>query len=106
MTGLEMQFGLPQSVIAQITVIFRKYDKLEKVILYGSRAMGNYKNGSDIDLTLVGPEISDRDFHCMIHDLEELNIPYSFDLCLMSAIDNSELIKHICDKGKIFYQRA
>ena len=49
-----MKYGLKESYIQQIQFVFAEYPAIEKVILYGSRAKGNYRNGSDIDLTLVG----------------------------------------------------
>ncbi|MCS6796683.1 MAG: nucleotidyltransferase domain-containing protein, partial [Raineya sp.] len=49
-----MKYGLPNSAIEAIQKVFSKYPEIEKVILYGSRAMGNYRVGSDIDLTLCG----------------------------------------------------
>ena len=53
-----MKYGLPESAIQKIQAVLRHYPQVEKAILYGSRAKGNYKNGSDIDLTLQGTELS------------------------------------------------
>ena len=52
-----MQFGLKQTTIDKINSVFEKYPDVEQVIIYGSRAKGNYRNGSDIDITLKGKEI-------------------------------------------------
>jgi len=56
-----MKFGLKEEIIKKINGVFEKYPAVDKVIIYGSRAKGNYKRGSDIDLTLFGDRISDRD---------------------------------------------
>ncbi|MBS0626813.1 MAG: nucleotidyltransferase domain-containing protein, partial [Verrucomicrobia bacterium] len=47
-----MRYGLNELTIQKITDVFTKFPSIEKVVLYGSRAKGNYKNGSDIDLCL------------------------------------------------------
>jgi len=49
-----MNYGLRGDEIEKIITVFKKYTKVDKVILYGSRAMGTYKPGSDIDLTVIG----------------------------------------------------
>lgn len=49
-----MNFGLDQNVITKIYQIFAKFQKIDQVVMYGSRAIGNHKNGSDIDLALIG----------------------------------------------------
>lgn len=49
-----MKYGLKDTSIQKIRGVFARYPQVEKAVLYGSRAKGNYKNGSDIDLTLRG----------------------------------------------------
>ena len=53
-----MNSGLTESTTAQIRDVFSKHPEIDQVILYGSRAKGNYKPGSDIDLTLIGSSIT------------------------------------------------
>ena len=53
-----MNSGLTESTTAQIRYVFSKHPEIDQVILYGSRAKGNYKPGSDIDLTLIGSSIT------------------------------------------------
>jgi len=53
-----MPYGLKPHIIEKIKNIFVNYPQVEKVILYGSRAKGNYKTGSDIDLTVLGNDIN------------------------------------------------
>jgi predicted nucleotidyltransferase len=52
-----MKYGLKDDVVKKIINVFSKYPQIEKAVLYGSRAKGNYKNGSDIDLTLFGENL-------------------------------------------------
>lgn len=59
------KFGLSEDSMAIIHAIFRKYDALEKAVIYGSRAKGNYKQGSDIDLTLFGESLTTDHLMCI-----------------------------------------
>ena len=99
-------FGLSEKTILSIQSVFKKYPSVEKVIIYGSRAKGNYKNGSDIDLTFIGKNISDRDWGGIFQDLDELPTPYTFDLSILSTIENPDLVDHINRVGKIFYEKS
>lgn len=96
--------GLTYDEILAINKIFSKYPQIEEVILYGSRAKGNFKNTSDIDLSLVGKEIdlslqTDIEF-----DLDDLMLPYKFDISIYDRISNPELLDHIKKVGKKFYE--
>lgn len=53
----EDKCGLSFSAQDQLTHVFQKHPQIEKVILYGSRAKGNYRAGSDIDITIVAPKM-------------------------------------------------
>lgn len=101
-----MKFGLPQDTIEKMNTVFVKYPRVEKVIIYGSRAKGNYKNGSDIDLTLIGDSITNDDRRDIFFELDELSIPYTVDLSVFSKIDHADLKEHIERVGKIFYTKT
>lgn len=101
-----MKFGLPDDTIQKIQSVFAKYPSVEKVIIYGSRAKGNYKNGSDIDLTMIGEHITDQDRRDIFFALDDLPIPYSFDLSIFMTINHPDLKDHIARVGQIFYQRS
>lgn len=88
------QFGLSQNTIEAIKKVFKNYP-IEKIILYGSRAKGNFKPGSDIDLTIVAPNLQLSDLLKMENELEDLDLPYKIDLSLMHQIENKSLIEHI-----------
>ena len=97
-------FGLQDKDINAIRQCFARYQKIEKVIIYGSRAKGNYKNGSDIDLNIEG----DLDYSTLLkidNELDDLLLPYKIDLSLREHIKNPDLIKHIDSVGQIFYSR-
>ena len=90
-----MQFGLKEKVIEQINSVFAKYPQIEQVVLYGSRAMGNYKNGSDIDITLKGEGLNLTVLNKVGNELDDLLLPYVFDISIFSQISNPDLLKHI-----------
>lgn len=86
-----MRFGLTNKTIEMIQNVFSKYKQIDKAILYGSRAKGNYKRGSDIDLTLFGDALSYKILMNIFDDLDELLLPYMIDLSVFSDIDNTQL---------------
>jgi predicted nucleotidyltransferase len=100
------QFGLKPEAIAQINQIFAKYPEISKAILYGSRAKGNYKNGSDIDLTLISDRLNHRQLLQIQNQIDDLLLPYSVDLSIFRSIDNLHLIEHINRVGITFYNRT
>src|SRR5680860_1891310 len=100
-----MKFGLKNSVIDKISSVFEQYDGIEKVMVYGFRAMCNYRNGSDIDLTIQG-SLTQRNFYDILHGLDDLNLPYMIDLSQMENINNPDLIDHINRRGKNFYKHS
>ena len=100
------QFGLKPEAIAQINQIFAEYPEINKAILYGSRAKGNYKNGSDIDLTLISDRLNYRQLLQIQNQIDDLLLPYSIDLSIFSSIDNLHLIEHIDRVGITFYDRT
>ena len=100
------QFGLKPEAIAQINQIFAQYPEISKAILYGSRAKGNYKNGSDIDLTLISDLLNHRQLLQIQNQIDDLLLPYSVDLSIFSTIDNLHLIEHIDRIGITFYDRT
>jgi predicted nucleotidyltransferase len=87
--------------------LFKCYPGIVKVILYGSRAMGNYRAGSDIDITLVTDDcFSDTDLLKLEGDLDESNLPYLMDVSILGKLQNENLIDHIKRQGKILYERG
>jgi len=100
-----MKFGLTDKTISNIQDVFIKYPQIEKVIIYGSRAKGNYKNGSDIDLTLYGQKLSQQILLSVFNELDELLLPYTIDLSIFDDIDNINLRDHINRVGLAFYVR-
>jgi predicted nucleotidyltransferase len=99
-----MKYGLDESVIQQINKLLRMFTGIEKAILYGSRAKGNYKNGSDIDISLVGDNLNLQDVTQIYVEFDKLNLPYSADISIFSDISNPNLVDHINRVGIIMYE--
>lgn len=101
-----MRYGLPEATIQNICATLRRYPQVEQAILYGSRAKGNYKNGSDIDLTLRGsPGLTLHLLYKILDDLDDLLLPYTIDLSILDHIDDSDLIEHIQRVGVTLYEK-
>ena len=101
----EREFGLYPKSLATVRAILASEPKVEKAILYGSRAMGTYKNGSDIDLTLIGPDLDYGALAALSGALDDSDIPYMVDLSILTQIKNPSLVDHIQRVGKVLYQR-
>ena len=92
------QFGLPEEFIESIRAIFAQYKAVDQAVVYGSRAMGNFKEGSDIDIALKikpGTMLGLNEFNQIQWELDDLMTPYRFDLCIYQNIDNPEFKAHI-----------
>jgi predicted nucleotidyltransferase len=101
------RFGLKEATIQKICAVLARYPQVEKAVLFGSRAIGNYKNSSDIDLVLVGGDNLTEKVLCQIMDeIDDLLLPYTFDLSIFQHISDPEVIEHIQRVGVVFYQKA
>lgn len=98
-------FGLPASAIESIRGVFAKHPSITEAVLYGSRAKGDYKAGSDIDLTLYGGALDHRELRLILDELDELMLPYMIDLSIFAQLDHPELREHIERVGVVFYRR-
>jgi predicted nucleotidyltransferase len=101
-----IQFGLKQEDIDKINHVFARYEGIDSVIVYGSRAKGNFKAGSDIDLTIIENSISFPKFLEIENSLDDLLLPYKIDLSLKRKITTVDLLSHIDRVGKLFYKRG
>jgi len=99
------EFGLPPTTTCTIREILAKVPDVEKAVIYGSRAKGNYRPGSDIDLTLIGQGLDLDTLGKIATQLDESPIPYQVDLSLYHQIEHASLRDHIERVGQVFYQR-
>lgn len=96
-------YGLSDEIIEEINGVFRKCPNIRKAILFGSRAKGNYSEGSDIDLAIVGENISFNQLLDLNIHIEDLGLLYKVDLIDYSKIANTPIGEHIRRVGKEFY---
>lgn len=101
-----MNFGLTEITIHKICAVLARYPQVEEAILYGSRAKGNYKRGSDIDLTLHGADLTLRLLYKIMDELDELLLPYTMDVSLYANISDAEVRAHIERVGVVFYRKS
>jgi uncharacterized protein len=101
-----MKYGLDDSKIARINGVLSRFPQVDRAILYGSRAMGNYRPGSDIDLTLVGSEaLNLKILYRIMDEIDDLLLPYTFDLSILRLISDQEVLEHIRRAGVVFYDK-
>jgi predicted nucleotidyltransferase len=100
-----MRYGLREETIEKICSVLSRYPSVEKAVLYGSRAKGTFKPGSDIDLSLFGATITLNELGDIESELDDLLLPYTFDLLIFDTLSHVNLREHIERVGKIFYER-
>lgn len=101
-----MKFGLKEATIQKICDVFAEYPQVEKAVLYGSRAKGSYKNGSDIDLTLLGgDDLTLRVLFRIMEAIDDLLLPYTIDLSIFHNISDPDVVAHIERVGATFYEK-
>ncbi len=97
-------FGLTQKTLKQICNVLRNHNEVDKAKIYGSRAIGSSRFNSDIDLVLYG----DIDYHqrnMIAHELDQLPLPYLFDIEIYDQINHNELKEHIDRYGKVLFNK-
>ncbi len=93
-------FGLPPRTLSLLRGVLGKHPGIQRAIVYGSRAKGNFRPGSDIDLTLDAPGLMFSELLRINGELDDLMLPYTIDLSLLKQIDNPSLLSHIERVGK------
>lgn len=100
----DLQYGLKPVTINKIRLVLAGFEQIRSATLYGSRAKGNYKPGSDIDLTLVTEgELPNAFLARVAMAIDDLDLIYIFDISLLHEIDNENLLDHINRIGVEFY---
>lgn len=100
-----MPYGLTDTQLNQIRRVLAQTPHLERVILFGSRAKGTFKPGSDIDLALTGEAFRFGDRLRLANALDDLNLPVFFDLVVYEPISDPAVREHIDRVGVTLYKR-
>lgn len=99
-----MNYGLDDSVIDQMKMVFSRHNSVRQVIMFGSRAMQTHRAGSDIDLAVVSETLTRNELLDLQIQLEELGFLYEFDVKNLKKVKNPELVSHIKRVGVILYE--
>jgi uncharacterized protein len=99
-----MRFGLKETDIEEIVSELNKFPEIERAKLFGSRAKGNYRAGSDVDIAVFGEQVSFATVAKLHSALEELSkMPYLFDIVDCTHLQDGELKDHINRVGIEIY---
>ncbi len=99
-------FGLSPETLEKLRGVFARHEAIASVLIYGSRAKGNYRAGSDIDLTIKGDNMPFVELMQVEVEVDDLLLPYTVDLSQYDEISNAELRAHIDRVGVPIYERA
>jgi len=100
---MENNFGLPDRTVNELLEYFKSKPEIEKVMIYGSRAKGTFRNGSDIDFAIWTDD--DANSYKILWELEELPTPYKFDVTNYNTLTHEGMKQSIDTDGKLFYLR-
>ncbi len=100
-----MRFGLDDKYLDELTAILRSIPEIEEAVIYGSRARGDYRRASDINLSLRGPRLEDRHVVRLKTLLYESRIPYFVDVNIFHRLRNPQFIANIERDGIVCYRR-
>ena len=104
--GPRNTFGLTERDMDVFHAAFSAYPEVEKVVIFGSRAKGNFKPGSDVDLVITDGSIDIKTFLALRSSIEESSLPYKVDLFYLPEFVHKELTEPILRAGIIFYQKV
>ncbi len=98
-------FGLKDSDLEEIKKIISDFKEVEVAYMFGSRAKGNYRHGSDVDIALKGKDLTFSIVSSIAGILnEDTLMPYKFDVLNYYSISNKELVEHIDRVGVVFWE--
>lgn len=96
-------FGLSEAIVQDLRGVFAKYPEIDSVLIFGSRAKGAFKKGSDIDLAVFAPTMGDGRFAQLWHELDGLPLVFKLDILHWDTLRNERLKHRIPAEGKLFY---
>lgn len=99
------QFGLSSENLSAIIRVITSVKRVSRAWIYGSRAKGDYRNNSDIDIALEGEGLTLNDLATLDERLDNLMLPWQFDLSIKARIKNEALLEEIRRWGEIVFER-
>jgi predicted nucleotidyltransferase len=101
-----MIFGLAESDLIYIINIIKNYTEIQKAVIFGSRARGDNKPGSDIDIAIYGDKIDFQTVSSLHGSLEEEGpVPYFFDIVDYTHLLNKEMKEQIDRQGTVIFEK-
>ena len=97
--------GLTEKTVAQIVGVLADFPEVEKALLFGSRAKGTYRRGSDIDLALIGGDLNSETAGRIDSALDDLPLPHRFSLIVFGKTTDPEVVAHIQRVGIPLFER-
>lgn len=101
--NLSSKFGIKENTFSDIINIFEKYPSVERVLVFGSRAKGTFKETSDIDICIFGDNIDSSKFLKIMDEIEEINTATEFDILLFNQLSKEKLKNNILKDGVEIY---
>lgn len=98
-----VEFGLPVHMLERLRQVLQRHPAVARAVVYGSRAKGNFRAGSDIDLVLDAPTLSWSEFLCIEQEIDDLLLPYQVDLSRWADIEDGPLQDHITRVGRVLW---
>lgn len=98
-----IDFGIGDDILAKIRGVIVQYPHVLSAGIYGSRARGDYKNYSDIDIAVHGPKLTEREFSNLCFDIEGLPIIFKMDITHVDTLGNKDLLEKIRRDEKQIY---
>ena len=99
-----LRFGLSERIISSLCEVFAQFPQIESVLVYGSRANSSYRSSSDIDLAVIAPTMTERDFSRLWNALDDLPILFKLDIVLFDSISNAALKRNIIADSVVLYR--
>lgn len=97
---------LRETELTILRAVFSRYPAVQRVILYGSRAEGRAKRGSDIDLAVDAPDATDTEFAKLWFDLEESELIFTPDVHRLDSFRSKGILENIEKHGIEIYRRV
>lgn len=104
LTDSTLPFGLSETIRESLRDVFAQFPQIDRVLVYGSRATGRHRPQSDIDLAVLAPTMSDREFSRLWMALDDLPILFRLDVSLWHEVTNAALKQSMLDNGVPLYQ--